>query len=149
MGVVYIGSDHGGFKLKQFLMANAKSLGLALVDIGPYSYEADDDYPDYAEKLCKRVVGEGGKGILICRSGHGMAIAANKFRGVYAAVGWNEKSARAGKVDDNVNVLCLPADYIKDDDAVAIIKAWAGARFSDEIRYARRLEKVRKLERSL
>ncbi len=147
MGKIYIGSDHGGFEFKQRLTGLLKRQGYEMVDMGPLTYDKEDDYPDYAEKVCREILAWGGKGILICRSGHGMAITANKFPGIYASVCWNEESAAKGKKDDNINVLCLPGDLITVEDAQRTVISWLNTPFENIERRNRRMDKVRSIER--
>ena len=147
MDRIYIGSDHGGFEFKQKLSGLLKGQGYEMVDMGPLVYDKGDDYPDYAEKVCMEILAKGGKGILICRSGHGMAITANKFPGIYASVCWSEESAAKGKKDDNINVLCLPGDLITVEDAQRTVISWLDTPFESIERRNRRLGKVRDIER--
>ena len=144
--VVYIASDHGGFELKNALKERMMSKGHILVDMGPYAFDKDDDYPDYAERVCREMLLNGGSGILICRSGHGMAVAANKFRGIYASVCCNEESAFKGKKDDNINVLCLAGDATGIDLAEKIVVTWLETPYESVDRRNRRAEKIRKIE---
>ncbi|MDE1860467.1 MAG: RpiB/LacA/LacB family sugar-phosphate isomerase [Candidatus Micrarchaeota archaeon] len=143
--VIYVGSDHGGFELKKHVIEFLKAKGYSVVDVGPFSYDKDDDYPDYAQKLCENVARKG-KGILICRSGHGMAVTANKFKGVYASVCWSPDAAARAKRDENLNVISLPADFIGPEDAERTVLAWLDTPFNGEERHMRRLGKVRGIE---
>ncbi|MCL4364747.1 RpiB/LacA/LacB family sugar-phosphate isomerase [Candidatus Marsarchaeota archaeon] len=144
--VVYIASDHGGFELKNALKGRMMLNGHMLVDMGPDAFDKDDDYPDYAERVCKEMIMNGGSGILICRSGHGMAVAANKFRGIYASVCCNEESAFKAKKDDNTNVLCLAGDATDIDLAEKIVVTWLETPYESVDRRNRRAEKIRKIE---
>ncbi len=144
---IYIGADHGGFEFKQKLVEVLRRQGRSIIDMGPQVYDKGDDYPDYAEKVCAEILSEGGKGILICRSGHGMAIAANKFHGIYASVCWNEESAFKGKKDDDINVLCLAGDLVTVDIAVKIVDMWLNTPFESVERRNRRIDKVRSIEK--
>ena len=145
MDRLVIGSDHGGFEFKKELAKLLETNNLQVEDVGPYEYDKEDDYPDYAEKVCKKMV-SGKRGVLICRSGHGMAITANKFRGIRASVCWNEKSAEKAKKDDDINVICLPADLISADDAVRVVLRWLETPFEDAERRTRRLKKIEEIE---
>ncbi len=146
MDRIYIGSDHGGFELKNRLREALKSLGIDVVDVGPSGYDKDDDYPDYAEKVCGEIEATGGRGILICKSGHGMVITANKFRGIRASLCWSKESAVCGKRDDDINVLCLPGDFVTAEQAIEVAKAWIDTPYGTAGRYARRLSKVQDIE---
>ena len=144
---IFIGSDHRGFELKLFLAEFLRSEGYEVSDMGPKAYDKDDDYPDYAEKVCEGVVGEQGLGVLICGSGQGMVRTANKFRGVYAALCWNEESARLAKEDGNPNVLCLSASLTSGTDAKRIVEVWLNAEFLGHARHKRRIDKVKDIEK--
>ena len=141
--MIAIGSDHGGYKLKNEIKKYLEEIGLEYKDVGTDS-ETRTDYPIYAkqvgqlvsEKKCE-------KGVLICRSGHGMEIAANKFKGVRAASITNEEDARMAKSDDNVNVLCLGADCLATDEAIRIMRVWIATEFKGG-RYQERLDMIKK-----
>src|SRR5258706_390881 len=110
---VVIGSDHGGFSLKGEIAARLKELGHEAVDVGAHTFEALDDYPDFAKAVCEAVLaGQGERGILICGSGVGACVAANKFRGIRAGLCHDTYSAHQGVEHDNMNVLCLGARVI-------------------------------------
>jgi len=148
MDAIYIGSDHRGFELKRSLSSFLKGLGYNVVDEGPSSYDPDDDYPDYAEKVCKKVLSSktNAKGILICGGGNGMARAANKIHGIYAALCSSEESAKYAMMDGDTNVLCLSAMLTTPDDANKIAKAWLTTPFSGHERHVRRIKKVKDIE---
>ena len=148
MEKIYFGADHGGFEFKQRLIELLSTKSYELVDMGPATYNNDDDYVDYAEKVCKEVISNKARGVLICKSGHGMAITANKFRGVYASVCWNATSAMKARKDDDINVLCLPGELITLDDAKKTVLSWLETPFESVERRNRRLEKVRGIEES-
>jgi ribose 5-phosphate isomerase B len=121
-----LGADHRGFACKEFIKSQ-QSLGsfvLQWLDTGTFSQERTD-YPIYAHMVVSAIItGKAHLGILLCGSGAGMAIAANRTPGIYAAVAWNVDVARAMRADDHVNVLVLPTDYISQEQAVAIVTAW-------------------------
>lgn len=146
--IIYLGSDHAGFKMKNAIARHLKKLGFKVHDDGPAVYNPDDDYPDYALKVCKNVISHKARGILICGSGQGMDIAANKVPGIYASIAWNKESAIVAKEHDNVNVLCLASRLTKPQLAKDIVDRWLKLPFSKEPRYARRIGKVRIIERS-
>ena len=146
MDVVYIGSDHRGFELKKNLITFLKDHGYSVIDVGPYTYDPDDDYPDYAEKACKEILASKGKGVLICGSGNGMVRTANKIKGIYAALCWDEDSAKASMQDGDTNVLCLSASATNTETAEKIVKAWLTTPFSGLERHKRRIDKVKKIE---
>lgn len=145
MRQVYIGADHGGFKLKDKIISELREEGWLVTDLSG-GYDPEDDYPDIAFKLAKTVVKENAIGILICRSGAGVSVAANKVKGARAAMAINIKQARKSREDDDINILCLSADYINDDDNIEIVKEFLKAIFMTEERFIRRLQKIKKYE---
>jgi len=143
---VAIGADHGGFELKQELI---RRLGqnVEIVDKGAYAYDAHDDYPDSVILVARAVAcGEVDRGVLICGSGVGACVAANKIAGVRASVCHDTYSAHQGVEHDDLNVLCLGARVVGVEVATELAIAFLMARFSGEERHLRRLEKVRALE---
>ena len=124
-----IASDHAGYDLKNHLLAEREDLAQATRDLGPEN-NAAVDYPDFAHKLCKMVEnGEADFGILICGSGTGMAITANKHPKIRAANCWNTEIAQLARAHNDANVLCLPARFISAADAVAILKTFLSTPF--------------------
>lgn len=144
---IVIAGDHGGYPLKIIIREFVDSLGHTVVDLGTNS-SVSVDYPDYAEKLGKVIIsGQAERGILICGSGVGACIAANKIKGIYAAVCHDTYSARQGVQHDNMNVLCLGARVIGPELAKELVGAFLSAQFlSDEERHVRRVNKIYKLE---
>lgn len=141
--MIGIGSDHGGFKLKQELLAHYKN---ELKDFGAYNEVRGLDEPKVAIALSEAVAsGEIEKGILICRSGVGMTIAANKVKGIKCALCYNLETAKSAKEHNNANVIALGADYIDLKDAIQFIETWKNSQFLDGI-YNERLEIVEKYE---
>ncbi len=145
--MIFIASDHAGFELKNKIVGMLTKQGYHIKDLGPYEYDKNDDYPDYAEKLCKELMNTTeGRGILICGTGIGMSITANKFKGVRAALCFDEFTARASREHNDANVLCLGARTIKEDEAIKIVKTWLEAEFSGEARHQRRINKIKNIE---
>ena len=145
--MVYISSDHRGFELKNYLVAELSLKGVEIVDLGPTKLDVNDDYPDYAGLVAKKIQeNSSNRGILICANGVGVSIAANKFKGVRAALSWNPKHAESSRTDDNSNILVLPADYVTKEEALEIVERWIITVFSGEERHVRRLKKLEKLE---
>ncbi len=137
---IAIGADHRGFAMKAFLQQEQLLPGVAItwIDVGAYSNERSD-YPFFAVPVVRALLEQRAQyGILLCGSGIGMAIVANRFCGIYAGLAWNEEIARQAKEDDNVNVLVLPSDYIDNKKARAILCAWLGSEFKHG-RYERRI----------
>ena len=136
-----IGADHRGFHLKQIIqetLTKHEAEPIEWLDAGCFSAERCD-YPPIAEKVAKAVAAkEADAGVLLCGSGVGVSIAANRFPGIYAALVWNELTARLSKEHDNANILVLPSDFISQHEAISMIHAWLGATFL-EGRYHKRL----------
>ena len=143
---VAIACDHGGFPLKGTILAAVKESGHEVLDLGAFD-ETSSDYPDFAEKIGQALVsGEAERGILICGSGIGACIAANKIKGVYAGLCHDTYSAHQGVEHDDMNVLCLGARIIGPALATELVQAFLGAVFSREERHLRRVGKVRAIE---
>ena len=144
---VSIACDHGGFDLKFLIVDWLKENNYTVIDLGNEVYNIDDDYPDFAERVAKNVTfGDSERGIIICGSGVGACIAANKIKGVRASVCHDTYSARQGVEHDNMNILCLGARVIGEKLADELIAAFLGATFLNEPRYKKRLDKIKKLE---
>lgn len=145
---VVIGSDHAGFELKQQLLAHLKEEGHLVIDVGTDSTEPVD-YPDYAAAVGRAVVsGEGERGIIVCGSGAGASIAANKITGIRAAVVHDHYTAHQAVEHDDMNVLAIGGRVIGVNTATEIVDTFLGARFSGEERHSRRLRKVVELDRN-
>ncbi len=144
---VYTGSDHAGWKLKAALDKWLIEQRYDVKDMGPLLYDPDDDYPDYAEKVCIEVAKDRAKGILICGSGQGMDRAANKMPGIHASVCWNEESAVSAKKHGDVNILCLGERFVTPEMAKKIVKIWLEEPFEGEHRHVRRIKKIHAIER--
>ncbi|MBA3824287.1 MAG: ribose 5-phosphate isomerase B [Ktedonobacterales bacterium] len=144
---VAIGADHAGFPLKAAVVAELQRLGHEVVDLGGDGTDPLDDYPDYAKAVAHAVQsGQTTRGVLVCGSGVGASIAANKVRGVRSALCHDTFSARQGVEDDDMNVLSLGARVIDAGLAVQLIDAFINAQFSGLERHARRLGKVKTME---
>ncbi len=143
-----IGGDHAGFALKARLAQMLRDDGHSIVDLGATALDPDDDYPDFAAAVARAVAGgRAERGILVCGSGVGASVAANKIRGVRAGLCHDTYSAHQGVEHDDINVLCLGARVIGEALAMELTRAFVAARFSNEERHARRLKKTRDLER--
>ena len=141
-----IGSDHAGFELKGDVSACLRGSGYQLLDVGTYGTEPVD-YPDYAEAVGMALLdGRAERGILICGSGVGASVAANKIPGVLAGLCHDTYSAHQGVEHDNMNVLVLGARVVGVELARELVRSFLGASFSGEERYRRRLEKIKQLE---
>jgi len=143
---IFVGSDHAGFALRKRLAGHLRERGHEVEDLGAASSEPSD-YPDCAAAVGRAVrEHDGTLGVLVCGSGMGVCLAANKLRGVRAAMPWNREMAQLARAHNDANVLCLGARFLSEAQAVELVEAWLGATFEGE-RHARRLGKVQALER--
>ena len=143
---IAIGSDHAGFEEKEKIKKQLDALGVAYEDFGTASLDSVD-YPDFGAKVGRAVAGgEVEQGIVVCGSGIGIAIAANKIRGVRAAQAWNEETARLAREHNDANVLSTGARVLPDEEIQKIVRAWLDAKFEGG-RHARRIEKISELEK--
>src|SRR6476660_168853 len=143
---IAIAADHAGYEEKEKLKTTLDEMGVEYNDLGTVSTESVD-YPDYAKKVGEAVAsGEADQGLLICGSGTGMAIAANKVPGVRAAVAWNEEIAALAREHNDANVLSLSARYIDPEENAKIVKAFFTTGF-DEGRHKRRVDKINEIEK--
>lgn len=144
---VAIGADHAGFELKQKLSAHLRELGHEVIDVGTMSTDPVD-YPDYAEAVGKAILdGPAERGVLICGSGVGASVAANKLPGIRAAVCHDTYSARQGVEHDDMNIVVLGARVIGEELGREVVRAFLAAKFTGEARHVRRLEKIKALEK--
>lgn len=144
---IYLGADHAGFKLKESLKKYFDQQKIKYQDLGTDSEESVD-YPDFAKKTAEKVIksrGQG-RGILICGSGIGMSIAANKIKGAYAALAWSPQIAKQSREHGNVNILVLPGQYLAKNEAIKIARAWLKTKYSRAVRHQRRLKKIKAIE---
>lgn len=145
---IAVGADHGGYPLNERVIDELRNAGHDVTDFGTHDGSVPDDYPDYA-KLVGQTVQNGAAeiGILICGSGVGAAVAANKLHGIRAALCGDTYSGRQSREHDDCNVLCLGARVVGVELALEIVRAFVGARFSGEERHRRRLAKVAAMEK--
>ena len=146
---VAVGGDHAGFEMKNLIAEHVKWLGHKVVDAGAYEYDALDDFPDFSEAVAVRVAdGRAERGLIVCGSGVGASVAANKVRGIRAGLCHDTYSARQGVEHDDMNVVCIGARIIGEELAKEVVTAFLSARFiSDQEKYVRRLNKVLDIER--
>src|ERR1700737_1315014 len=143
---IVIGSDHAGFEMKNAMGDLLRSLGHSVLDVGAFN-ENPSDYPDFAEAVGKALLeGKGERGLLVCGSGVGVSVAANKIPGIRAGLCHDTYSAHQGVEHDDMNVLVLGSRIIGAELAHELIRSFLAAKFSGEERHARRLEKVKKIE---
>lgn len=149
---IHIASDHGGFELKNYLVAKLTDLGYQVTDLGPKEYNPEDDYPDTIKGLMDTLSQKVQKyeatkevdtyAIIICRNGVGVSIMANKTKGVRCALSFSPEHAKSARQDDNANFLALPADYISKEVALQTALAFLETPFSNQERHVRRLKKT-------
>ncbi len=146
---VAVGGDHAGFEMKNLVAEHVRALGHTVVDAGAYEYDALDDFPDFSEAVAVRVAdGRAERGLIVCGSGVGASVAANKVRGVRAGLCHDTYSARQGVEHDDMNVVCIGARIIGEELAKEVVTAFLSARFIEgEEKYVRRLNKVLDIER--
>jgi ribose 5-phosphate isomerase B len=145
--MIYLSSDHGGFELKQKIKEYLVDRGKEVTDLGPDKLDPNDDFPDFAIPLAEKVAkGEGNLGIVLCRNGAGVEVAANKVDGVRAVLSWDPRHAASTRADDNANVLALPADYLDSQKAFEVVDAWLSTPYNKEERFERRLKKIEEEE---
>ena len=147
MAKLYVGSDHTGFTLKNQLITYLSKEGYKVEDVGAHKFDKNDDYPDYAQKVCKKVLETNGKGILICGTGQGMDRAANKTKGIYASISWNERTAILSREHGGTNVLCIPGWFVSTKEAKKIAFAWINADSPKATRHIRRINKIKRMEK--
>lgn len=138
---IAIGADHAGFKLKERIKSHLEAQGIQVMDFGTHSEESTD-YPDYAHKVAEQI--ENGSiptGILICGSGNGINMAANKHKGVRAALSWLPEIAEMARLHNDANILSLPSRYISEEEAVKIVDVFLNTSFEGG-RHQRRIDKI-------
>jgi ribose 5-phosphate isomerase B len=144
--LIYIGADHRGFNLKETIKKSLKDEGYEVVDVGNDHYDEKDDYPDFAKLVAQEISKDSNsRGILICGSGVGVDIVANKFKGVRSALVSNSDQAYSSRNDDDANVLSLAADFLDEEQIKKILSTWLATPFAGEENFRRRLEKIRQL----
>ena len=143
--IIYIGADHQGFHLKDDLLNYLRTAGYEVIDEGDKAYRPEDDFPQFAARVVSAVLSSNDKdprGILLCGSGQGMCMAANRFKGIRASLIWDVAEAKAARNDDDSNILCLPASILKSNQAHSIVHAWLSTPFAAAPRYVRRLHEL-------
>lgn len=144
---IYLGSDHQGFELKQALFAWLSKEGYDVEDVGNQRPDPKDDYPQFAQAAALQLLGSTDKdprAILICGGGQGMAMAANRFTGIRAAVCWDPEEAKMSRIDNDSNVLSLPARILNGDmnNVKDVVKTWLDTKFSGAARHTRRIQEI-------
>ena len=141
--IIHIAADHRGYILKYELKKYLQKNNFKIIDHGNHEYQVRDDYPDFAKALCKTIQKKPSDfGILICGSGIGMAIVANRYSKIRAANCWHAKVAISARNDDDANILVLPADFITKTQATETVKKFLHTKFSAKTKHIRRLKKI-------
>ncbi len=140
---IFIGGDHQGFHLKEHIFSYLSKRGYDVEDIGDQTLDPNDDFPEFAQMAALKIIGSTDKdprAILLCGGGQGMAMAANRFRGIRASVIWDAFEAKMTRNDNDSNILCLPSRILDNDDGVwqGIIETWLNTPFADAARFRRR-----------
>ena len=145
---IFIGADHNGFDMKRELIEELTATGYDIIDKGDRELKPQDDFPQFASRVVTAMKASDDPetyGILICGSGQGMCMAANRYKGIRASLVWDVEEARASRNDDDSNVLCLPARYMSTPDALKIAETWLATSFAGAPRFKRRIEELDKL----
>lgn len=147
---IYLGADHNGFAMKEKVFSYLVKHGYEVEDVGDTELDPNDDFPEFAQMAALKVIGDDSKdprAILLCGGGQGMAMAANRFRGIRASVIWDAYEAKMTRNDNDSNILCLPSRIMEDDDAKwqGIIETWLNTPFAAAARYKRRNAQIDEL----
>jgi ribose 5-phosphate isomerase B len=144
---IAVAADHAGYALKQIVVNDLHSAGHEVIDLGTHDPGQEDDYPDFAQLACDAVRrGDAQRAVVVCGSGVGVCVAANKFPGIRAGLCHDHYSAHQGVEHDDMNVLCLGARIVGQEVAREIVQTFIAAKFSEEARHQRRLAKVKRIE---
>ncbi len=144
---IVIGADHAGYEMKTQLVEHVKSLGHEVMDVGTFDPSKPDDYPDFATLVAKRIQnGTAERGVLVCGSGVGVSVAANKFKGIRAGLTHDHYSSKQGVEHDNMNVLVMGSRVIGMSTAMDLVEGFLASQFTNEERHLRRLAKVKAIE---
>ncbi len=146
--MIYIASDHRGYNLKEYLKDYMSKAKIPFKDVGNHKFDPEDDYPDFALKIANKVAEnlDENLGVMICGSGLGMVVVANKVMDIRAGLATNEWLAQHARENDDLNIISLAADLTDFSLSEKILKTWLGSKFKDEPKYRRRLEKIAKIE---
>lgn len=145
---IYIGADHNGFAMKSKLIGYLKGLDYEVIDGGDKKLKTEDDFPQFGARVAMAVLAssdEDPRGILICASGQGMCIAANRFNGIRASLVWDLREARMSRNDDDSNILCLPAKLLETKQAETVVNTWLNTPFAGAPRFKRRIKELDEL----
>lgn len=144
---IYLGADHNGFEMKAKIAEYLRQSGYDVINESGATLDPTDDFPQFAGRVVSAMLADQTEsyGILICGSGQGMCMAANRFKGIRASLCWDLEEARAARNDDNANVLCLSSRYTKTDDAISILQTWLNTPFAGASRFKRRIQQLDEL----
>ena len=145
---IYIGADHNGFDMKRDLVESLIGAGYPVVDEGDQKLNPEDDFPEFAARVVAAIKAsddDDPRGILICGSGQGMCMAANRYKGIRASLVWSIEEARASRNDDDSNILCLAARYMSTEQALHMAEVWLATPFAGAPRFKRRIKALDKL----
>lgn len=144
---IFVGADHNGFRLKEHIEAYVRSLGHDVKDVSGNKFDPHDDFPIHAAKVATNVLANPDSvGILLCGSGQGVCMAANRYKGIRASLIWNEEEARSSRNDDDANILCLPArEFQTLDEVKSMIDIWLKTPFDGAARFVRRIKQMDEL----
>lgn len=146
---VYLGADHNGFYFKQQIVDFLVKNNYEIADLGDDKLNPEDDYPVFAKKVVNNLLAsdeDDPRGILLCGSGQGMVIAANRTKGIRACLGWSIDAAKSSRNDEDSNVLCLPASILSNQESFNIISQWLDTPFSGASRHSRRIRELDETE---
>lgn len=144
---VYLASDHAGFELKEKVKSFLTEQGHEVEDCGAFSFDKDDDYPDFIKIAAEKVSQESDSfGIVFGKSGAGESVTANKIKGIRAAVGFSKENVELSRLHNNANVLSLGSMFVNEEQAKELVSIFLGTQFSNEERHVRRIEKIKKIE---
>jgi len=147
--MIYIGSDHRGFALKEKIKAWLAEWNYQHEDLGANNFDPNDDYTTFAEQVAKKIQSDKSSfGILLCGSGVGVDIAANKFDGIRASMGKSSDQVKAGRNDDDINVLVIASDFTNENEAKDMVKIFLETKFDEADRHIRRLTKIKEIEKN-
>ncbi len=144
---IFIGADHRGYELKEKIAKWLFEMEYPYQDLGAYHLDPNDDYPKYAEQVASLVAAtEGSRGVLLCGSGVGVDVVANKFDGVRSSIGKSVPQVEAGRNDDNMNVLVIAADFTTEKEAKAMLIAFLETKYAEKASFERRLQEIKEIE---
>lgn len=146
--MIYLAADHRGFELKEKIKKWLSEWGYEFQDLGAFDYNPDDDYPDFARLVAERIGNSGNMGIVVCGSGVGVDIVANKFDAIRSGLALNQSQVKLAREHDNINVLAIAAEYMAEKDVKEAVGTFLKTPFSGKERYERRLNQIKDIEKT-